>query len=81
VVLENLGGAVSLTGNQYIADNRGAGLRATNVNGLSSINNIYSAPLQPIALDGVTNFRVMDSLHLLTSANTHPAVAEAGGVN
>lgn len=77
VVLENLGGSVSLTGNQYIAASGGAGLRAANVNGLSSINNIYTAPLRPIALDGVTNFRLVDTIHLLSGANPNPAISLA----
>ncbi len=75
IVLYNLGGAVTLTGNQcIIGAPGGTGLSAVAVNNLRTAGNIYTRLKQPIYLERVTNFHVQDTIRVFDQARDYPAV-------
>lgn len=78
IALYNLGGAVSLTGNQCINGSPGGtGLSAVAVNGLRTSGNIYTRLKQAVYLERVTNFHVADTIRLFDKAPDYPAVTVA----
>ncbi len=79
IALYNLGGSVSLTGNQCIIGSPGGtGLSAVAVNDLRTSGNIYTRLMQPIYLERVTNFHVQDTIRVFDATKTYPAVTVAG---
>lgn len=78
IALANLGGAVTLTGNQCINGSPGGtGLSAVAVANLRTNGNIYTRLKEPIYLERVTNFAVADTIRVFDKAPDYPAVTVA----
>ena len=79
IVLANIGGSVSLTGNQCITGEAGGtGLSAVNVTNLRATGNIYTRLKQPVYLERVAGFHVQDTIRSLDAPNDYPAITVAG---
>jgi len=75
IVLFNLGGSVSLTGNQYImGEHGGTALSAVAVSNLRSTGNICTRFRQAIYLERVSGFHIADTIQAVFTANDYPAI-------
>jgi len=71
IALADIGGSISLTGNQCLGR---VGLHAARVNNLRATNNVYTKHEQPIRLENVTSFHIQDTIHVLAPGADFAAI-------
>jgi hypothetical protein len=75
LILRDIGGAITVTGNQFITGAPGAtGMSAANINNLRAEGNIYTRLRQPVWLQSITGLSLRDTINGIDGANAYPAV-------